>query len=253
MIMKDDNESKVEKEPTPFAFPDPDEGKKAVEREKDNEQDPVPFAFPDPDEGKNVGELETKGEPETPITKPVVPETPITKPVVPEITSEDVEMSEFPAEDESVKLNEFQLKGLKSINFRKTLSNRFIVSYDTNYIYSMKLSHGFAQATGFTQGTTVLNNQTANDLPSVNPFYSHICIHVHGILRPFNKYHDAEIAIIPVQKEKTVYSFFSEPLYFKVEKTFVNTICLEFKDFLGNPIVCDRANCHFVLQFVKKR
>uniref|UniRef100_A0AC34G730 Uncharacterized protein n=1 Tax=Panagrolaimus sp. ES5 TaxID=591445 RepID=A0AC34G730_9BILA len=80
------------------------------------------------------------------------------------------ELQAISNEDIEKPFTEFQLLGLKSINFTKT-NNRYTLTFDPKYIISLKLSHGFAQAIGFTQTTTVLNNQTAK--PATNPFYSH--------------------------------------------------------------------------------
>ena len=143
--------------------------------------------------------------------------------------------------------------GLKSITFSKTPENRYMVTFDPNVVKYIKLSHGFCCALGYLTTNTISNGSIASDPPSAESPYSHICIFMNSILRSLHKNNDAEIAVIPVEKEKKIYQFFSHPLYFKVEKTFVDSVSLYFEDFFGNSLVCDNANGHFVLQFVKER
>uniref|UniRef100_A0A914Z2I1 Uncharacterized protein n=1 Tax=Panagrolaimus superbus TaxID=310955 RepID=A0A914Z2I1_9BILA len=191
--------------------------------------------------------IESITDPSTTDPLPTIP-PPTEAPVTEAPTKTNLPLINKETLDNNMKL------GFESIKFIKNNINRYVVNFDSNYVKLIQVSGGFANVLGFTWKKDLLNNDIADENPSVETYASHICIYINNILRPLIDEKNAEIGTILIdKKEKSIYTYYQTPIWFKLETTRIDTLSIEMADFFGYSIAGDNAHGHFVLAFINHK
>ena len=153
----------------------------------------------------------------------------------------------------SILTNEFTAFAHNSIEFSfDSVSKRYTVNFDVNYIRAIYLSRGFARALGFP--SIIHNNDVSSLKPQNETLHSHVGVYLNEIVYPihFGEHKEPVLNYFPVMPGgEPLVATYQRPNYLKMIVSTITEIEIELKDLHGSPIFGDGATGHIILEFLK--